>query len=55
MDALFASIECSVLSTLLREPPSLWAFPFVLILHTWGLAFSLGALLTWWPVHRLAV
>jgi hypothetical protein len=26
-----------------RESPSLWAFPFVLILHTVGLAFLVGA------------
>ena len=28
---------------MLRESPSLWAFPFVLILHTVGLAFLVGA------------
>ena len=33
----------TALSTWLRESPSLWAFPFVLILHTVGLAFLVGA------------
>ena len=27
----------------MRETPTLWAFPFILILHTWGLAFVVGA------------
>jgi hypothetical protein len=43
MDPLFAWIEGTGLSTWLRESPSLWAFPFVLILHTVGLAFLVGA------------
>ena len=43
MDATFTWIETSALSTWLTESPSLWAFPFVLILHTWGLAFLVGA------------
>src|SRR6187401_3061749 len=33
----------TALSIWLRESPSLWAFPFVLILHTVGLAFLVGA------------
>jgi hypothetical protein len=43
MDPFFTWIEASALSTWLRESPSLWAFPFVLILHTVGLAFLVGA------------
>jgi hypothetical protein len=43
MDPFFTAIETTALSTWLRESPSLWAFPFVLILHTWGLAFLVGA------------
>lgn len=43
MDPAFTWIETSALSTWLKESPSLWAFPFVLILHTWGLAFLVGA------------
>ena len=40
---VFAWIEASTLSTWLRESPSLWAFPFVLILHTVGMGFLVGA------------
>ena len=43
MDAFFTSIETSALSVWLRESTTLWAFPFVLILHTVGLAFLVGA------------
>jgi hypothetical protein len=43
VDPFFTWIETSALSTMLRESPSLWAFPFVLILHTVGLAFLVGA------------
>ena len=43
MDPFFTWIEMSALSIWLRESPSLWAFPFVLILHTVGLAFLVGA------------
>lgn len=43
MDPFFAWLESTALSTFLRESPSLWVFPFVLILHTWGLAFLVGA------------
>ena len=43
MDPFFTAIETTALSTWLRESPSLWAFPFVLILHTVGLAFLVGA------------
>ena len=42
-DPLFAAIENLKLSTWLRESPSLWGFPFVLILHTVGLAFLVGS------------
>lgn len=47
MDPLFAWIEGTPLSTWLRDSPSLWAFPFVLILHTVGLAFFVGANVAW--------
>ena len=43
MDPVFTWIETTALSTWLRESPSLWAFPFVLILHTVGLAFLVGS------------
>jgi hypothetical protein len=43
MDPFFTWIESWSLSIWLRESPSLWAFPFVLILHTVGLAFLVGA------------
>ena len=43
MDPFFTWIETTALSIWLRESPSLWAFPFVLILHTVGLAFLVGA------------
>jgi hypothetical protein len=43
MDPLFIWIESSALSVFVREWPSLWGFPFILILHTWGLAFLVGA------------
>ena len=42
MDPLFGWVEATALSYWLRESPSLWAFPFVLILHTVGLAFFVG-------------
>lgn len=43
MDPFFIWIETSRLSTWLREDPSIMVFPFVLILHTVGLAFLVGA------------
>jgi len=43
MDPFFTWIETTALSIWLRESPSLWAFPFVLILHTVGLAFLVGS------------
>ena len=43
MDPVFTWLETTALSTWLRESPSLWAFPFVLILHTVGLAFLVGS------------
>ncbi len=43
MDPVFAAIESSALSTFLHESPSLRVFPFVLILHTVGLALLVGA------------
>jgi hypothetical protein len=43
VDPFFTWVEATALSIHLRESPSLWAFPFVLILHTVGLAFLVGA------------
>jgi hypothetical protein len=43
MDFAFAWLEATRFSTWLRESPSLWVFPFILILHTVGLAFLVGA------------
>ena len=42
MDPFFLRIEGSWLSVWMREATTLWAFPFVLILHTVGLAFLVG-------------
>jgi hypothetical protein len=47
MDGFFGWLEATALSTWLRDSPSLWAFPFVLILHTVGLAFFIGANVAW--------
>jgi hypothetical protein len=47
MDPVFAWIEATSFSTWLRESPSLWVFPFVLILHTVGLAFFVGVNVAW--------
>jgi len=46
MDPFFRAVESTALSTWLRESPSLLAFPFVLILHTVGLAFLVGTSVT---------
>jgi hypothetical protein len=43
MEPFFVWVETSALSTWLRESSSLWVFPFILVLHTWGLAFLVGA------------
>jgi hypothetical protein len=43
MDPFFAWVETSALSVWLREAPSIWVFPFLLVLHTVGLAFFVGA------------
>ena len=37
-----ASLELTPLSVWIRESPSLWAFPFILYLHTLGLAMLAG-------------
>lgn len=47
MDPFFAWIENTAFSVFLREAPSLWVFPFMLILHTVGLAFFVGANVAW--------
>lgn len=40
--AFFIWLEGTALSIWLRESPSLWAFPFVLFLHTLGLGLLVG-------------
>jgi len=42
MDSYFAWVEAWPLGIWLRESTTIWAFPFVLILHTVGLAFMVG-------------
>jgi hypothetical protein len=42
MMAFFASVEQNALSVWIRESPSLLAFPFILFLHTLGLAMLAG-------------
>jgi hypothetical protein len=42
-DAFFSWMETSALSVWIRESPSLWAFPFILILHTVGMGFLVGS------------
>ena len=42
MYSCLAWIEATAPSVWLRESPSLWAFPFVLILHTVGMGFLAG-------------
>ena len=43
MDAFFTWVEAWRFGVWLREEPSLWVFPFILVLHTVGLAFMVGA------------
>jgi hypothetical protein len=43
MDPFFLWLEGTSLSVWLRESPSIMVFPFILILHTVGLAFLVGA------------
>ena len=43
MDPFFIWLEATPLSVWLRESPSIMVFPFILILHTVGLAFLVGA------------
>ena len=43
MDPFFVWLEVTPLSVWLREAPSIMVFPFILILHTVGLAFLVGA------------
>jgi hypothetical protein len=41
--AFTAWLETTALSTWVRESPSLMAFPFILIVHAWGMGFLAGA------------
>ena len=43
MTEILASIEGSALATWTRESPSIWAYPTILTLHTFGLAMVVGA------------
>src|SRR5688572_14660708 len=43
MDPFFFWLEATPFSVWLRESPSIMVFPFILILHTVGLAFLVGA------------
>lgn len=43
MTDLLASIEGSALATWTRESTSIWAYPTILTLHTFGLAIVVGA------------
>jgi hypothetical protein len=43
MDAFFIWLEATPFSVWLREAPSVMVFPFILVLHTVGLAFLVGA------------
>jgi hypothetical protein len=36
-------LETTALSVWVRESPSLWAFPFILIVHAWGMGFLAGS------------
>jgi hypothetical protein len=36
-------LENTALSVWIRESPSLWAFPFILIVHAWGMGFLAGS------------
>jgi len=42
MYSSLAWVEATAPSVWLRESPSLWAFPFVLIMHTVGMGFLAG-------------
>ncbi len=43
MTDILASIEGSALATWTRESPSIWSYPTILTLHTFGLAMVVGA------------
>lgn len=43
MTEWLASIEGSALATWTRESPSIWGYPTILTLHTFGLAIVVGA------------
>ena len=43
MTDFLASIEGSALALWTRESPSIWGYPTILTLHTFGLAFVVGA------------
>ena len=46
MTDLLASIEGSALAVWTRESTSIWAYPTILTLHTFGLAIVVGLLMT---------
>jgi hypothetical protein len=41
--SLFEWLETTGLSTWVREEPSMFAFPFILIVHAWGMGLLAGA------------
>jgi hypothetical protein len=43
MNELFAALHDSALATWVRESSSLWAYPMVITMHTFGLAVLVGA------------
>ena len=42
LDPFLLWLESTSLSVWMREEPSIWAFPFILSLHTIGLGFVAG-------------
>ena len=47
VDPFFAAVENSALSMWIVGSPSIWSFPFILVLHTVGLAVAVGASVAW--------
>jgi len=43
MNELFAALHDSALATWVRESSSLWAYPMIITMHTFGLAVLVGA------------
>jgi hypothetical protein len=43
MNELLAALEASALSTWVREASTLWAYPMIITMHTFGLGILVGA------------